>query len=482
MDVTLARERLELGLYELNSQAKAWDRRQNYLEGEQDLPYAPEGVNEEYAALQEMSTANWLDIAAGAPVQRLQVDGFKTGRDDTADSTVWNEVWQPNRLDSRQGIVFLQMYVHGRGMMSVSANPRKRKTPKIRPENARNVWLQPDPEDPFTHEYAVKVIQVRERADSQLILPDYLAYSSTKKFGYVYDDNEWMRFVSVGGSGAWTYDTQGRHGFNMLPYVPFDYKVDANGRPRSAIEGLFPQQDAINTIRFNTLLAMQFSAFRQRVFTGFDPVVRDKSGNPVLRMDDNGKPVLAKNGQPVPVLNSPGRVGVDRALVFPGTETKVFDLPESNLDNYIKVLQEFLTDFFATGQIPPQYMLSRMANLSGDALAGAESTLQSLVKDLKRAAGESLEEVMRLSNRARGESHEDNASEVIWADTEPRSFAQIVDAIGKLIGGGMARKDAWMMLPGATPPAVKQWVKNADDELAAQDAALNDTVRELEAV
>jgi hypothetical protein len=136
--------------------------------------------------------------------------------------------------------------------------------------------------------------------------------------------------------------------------------------------------------------------------------------------------------------------------VFPGAETKVFDLAESNLDNYITVLGEFLTQFFAVGQIPPQYLLSRMANLSGDALAGAESTLASLVGDLQQWTGESLESVMRMANRARGETAEDVSSEVIWADGEARSFAQTVDAITKLISVEFPHEAAFEMIPGAT--------------------------------
>jgi len=179
----------------------------------------------------------------------------------------------------------------------------------------------------------------------------------------------------------------------------------------------------------------------------------------VWRKNADGSVMTDAQGQPIPVLASPGRIGVDRALVFPGKDTKVFDLPESNLSNYISVLGEFLSQFFATGQVPPQYLLTRMANLSGDALAGAESTLQALVKDLQTAAGESHEHVMRLANKARGETAQDLASEVIWGDAEARSFAQTVDAIVKLISTGFPRRSAFEMIPGATLTKVDDWMQ-----------------------
>lgn len=477
MDRQVARGYLDRGLHGLNKQKADWDRRQNYFEGKQDLPYAPEGVNAEYEALQKMSIANVLELAMKAPIQRLQADGFRTGRDGEADLTAWNEIWQPNLLDSRQLITYQQMFNHGRGIMSVTPNLKNMKSPKIRPENAKRVWLEPNPEDPFESLFAVKTIMVEAKPTSALILPAS-AQQGPEEVAYVYDETTWVKFSRF-GTGPWEYRDEGAHNLGEIPFVNFDFNVDSDGNPRPAITKLMPQQDAINTIRFNTLLAMQFSAFRQRVFTGFDPVVRDKDGNPLVKRDLDGKPILDANGLQQPVLNSPGRIGVDRALVFPGEATKVFDLPESNLDNYISVLQQFLGDFFAIAQIPPQYAMDKMANLTGDGMAGAESTFQSLVKDVQTAAGEGVEKVMRLSNRARGESFPDVASEVIWADTEIRSFAQIVDGIQKLIASGMSRKDAWATLPGATPPKVDAWVKNSDEERAQNDRAMNEMADKL---
>lgn len=457
MDAKLARTYLELGLNRLSAQAGSWQRRQDYAEGKQDMPFAPEGVNAEYEALQKQSIANFLDIAMKAPIQRMQVDGFRTGRDGEADLTAWNEIWQPNKLDSRQKIVYQQMYIHGRGIMSVTPVRATPKTPKIRPENSKRVWIEPNPDDPFEGLFAVKQIAGLEGVMN----------------AYVYTDIEWVQFTQAKGDKDWTLALGGRHNLGGLPFVTYDFNVDTDGVPHAPIDKLMAQQDAINTIRFNSLLAMQFSAYRQRVFTGFDPVARDSKGNVITRKNADGTDMLDLNGLPLPVLNSPGRIGVDRALIFPGVDTKVFDLPESNLDNYIKVYDTFLNTFFATSQIPPQYALDKMANTSGDAMAGAESTFQSLITDLKMAAGESNESVMRLANRARGESAEDVASEVIWASSEVQSFAQIVDGAVKLITSGMSREDAWSMLPDATPTKVGKWIENSDSDMDRQDAGMN---------
>lgn len=465
MDETTARSYLAIGLARINEKRPAWERRENYYRGDQDLPYAPPGVNAEYLSLREMSVANWLALAMDAPVQRLRVDGFRTGREAEADMSVWQDVWQSNRLDARQRVVYTQMVVHGRGLMSVWPNRVNKARPIIRPESTKRVHVEMDPEDPFTVKWAVKTFTIAAPPPSALILPDYLRAQGTD-VAIAYDATHWARFEkqSVGsdalfGVGDWALVDGGPHSLGEPPFVTFDNRQDADGCPQSGIEPLMPAQDAINTIRFLTLLAMQFSGYRQRVFTGYDPVVKDKQGNVLYQKEDDGATLkLGPNGQPLPVLNSPGRIGVDRALVFPGAGTKVFDMPESNLDNYITVLGEFLTQLFAIGQVPPQYLLSRMANLSGDALTGAESTLASLVTDLQRWVGESLEQVMRLAGRARGDSQDDIASEVIWADAEARSFAQVIDAITKLVSTGFPREGAYEMIPGATPQKVQRWM------------------------
>ena len=422
--------------------------------------------------LREMSVANWLSLAMRAPIQRLRADGFRTGRQGEADKIAWREVWQANKLDARQRIPYLQMMTHGRGLMSVWPNEANRKSPIIRPENDRRVHLDMDPEDPFTVKWAVKVFTVDVSVPSQLWTPSPVPTGRTD-VAVVYDAEQWVRFekpgtVTVesgaGPGGAWSVAAAGANPLGECPFVPFDNQADADGVPQSALSPLMPAQDALNTIRFNTLLAMQFSAFRQRIVTAYDPIVRDAAGVVQVRKDAAGNPILDPNGLQQPLLNSPGRPGVDRLLAFPGSDTKVFDLPESNLGNYTTVLGEFLSQLFAIGQIPPQYLLTRMANLSGDALAGAESTLASLVADLQLWVGESLESVMRLANKARGESEQDVASEVIWADAEARSFAQIIDAIVKLVSVNFPREAAFELIPGATPQKVERWMTMMDGE------------------
>lgn len=463
LTVKTATELFDQGMKSLQERDPAWDKRERYLRGDLDNPFTPDGVNQEYKELQRQAKVNVSDLVINAPIQRMEIEGFRTGRDSKADKTVWEDFWQANKLDSRQKPVYREMATHGLGMMSVNVNDQNRKRPKIRPELARDVWMEPNPDDPWEHIWSFKRVQTRQGAK-----------------GYVYTDAEWVGF-SQDKNGKWAITDGGTNPIGELPFCPFTFNVDAANRPMAPMDAFIPQQDAITTIRFNLLLAMQFSAFRQRVFTGYDPVIRDSKGEPLVKRDANGQPILDENGMEQPLVRATGRVGVDRALVFPGDQTKVYDLDESNLDNYIKVLDSFMTTFFATGHVPPQYALNKMANLSGDGMEGAEATFQSLIKDLQAAAGEGMEAVMRKANKAAGTSHEDLASEAIWGDSEVRSFAQIVDAVVKLTGTGFPMEDAWGMLPGATPSKVELWMRHAFGEQQALDMGMQEMAAKLEA-
>lgn len=476
MDVNVARQRIRTGIAELNKTAEVKKKRERYFRGDHDLPFAPEGVNTEYRDLQEQAIANWIALAIGSPVQRLRGDSFETHVSADLDKALWRNVWQRNRMDSMQALPYRDMMMHGRGIVSVWPNKANKAQPIVRPESNELVYVHPSEDDPFTNDWTLKLFTVNDYSaeSGSLILPAAVGAGTVRTVAIVYDDTSMMRFEKGGKSNNPDFEpvADGTHPMGENPFQTFDYRPDSKGGIWSPMDPLIPQQDAINTIRFNTLLAMQFSAYRQRIVVGFDPVVKDQDGNIVWKKKDDGSLFLDANGNPQPVVTSPGRVGVDRLLAFPGGDTKVFDLPESNLKNYIEVLGEFLTQFFATGQIPPQYLLSRMANLSGDALAGAESTLASLVQEIQLIGAEANEGIFRRGAKCAGLESDFPDAEMNYADAEAKSFSQVVDGIQKLIGTGFPRQHAWAMLPGATKQKVDDWVVAAEDEAFANRLAV----------
>lgn len=445
------------GLETLTQGEKPWDEEDKFYRGEHERPFAPEGVKVEYTQLREMAVAPWLRLIVRAPTQRLRVDGFRTDSSADVDRGVWLNVWKANRLEALQRIPYVDALVHGRGVVSVGPRSARLERPHVNVESPREVTVSYVDTDPFTPEWAVKRWSVVERDGSR---------KTTIQYAVVYTAGAYYRYRQVGG-GRWALEASGVNPLGRVPFVEFRPESDSRGRTLSMIRPLFPMQRAVDTMRFDLLLAAQFSAYRQRFITGFDPVLRDADGQILWAKKPDGTLLVDENGQPVPMTTKPGRPGVDRMMAFPGEGTKVFDLPESNLGNYVDVIKMLVQQLAAIAQVPPQYLLGDMANLSADALVAAESTLVSLVNDLKYEFGMSWSEVIRLADRAAGGDGDQLASEVVWGDGEARSFAQTADAIVKLIGVGFPREAAFEMLPGATTVKVGQWMDMMRDEMAS---------------
>lgn len=475
--IATALERLAFGEHELAARRSQVLKREQYVRGEQELPFAPVGVNREYMMLRDQAIANWTELYVSAPVQRLAVTGIRAGigGDDDEKNATNLEIWrwfQANKWGKQQSTVFESIMKHGIGIVLVMPNPVEGRAPIMRPQSLEHVYLHFSDLDPSVVDWAVKVITVRKRVGDGLVLPEGVGLE--QKIAYVYDDRFILRFEHSGAAGAgWKLMSAIENSFQRVPFATFDYKARANGDPWSGLDHMIRQQDALNTIRFNMLLAMQFSAFRQRIIVGFDPRVTDEYGQFMYRTDRDGTPVTDENGQPVPILADIGKAGVDRFLTFPGTDTKVFDMPESNLANYTLVYDNFLSAFFATGQIPTQYMPQKLSNLTGDALAGAESAFASLIKEIQRAADEGVTEAAELAWIAAGrDPHEWNpAAEAAWADAEARSFSQVVDAITKLVAVGFPHRAGFEMIPGATDQKVGTWMEQRENEAFMSELA-----------
>ena len=156
MDVTKARERLDIGLSKLQLNEPEWLELEKYHRGEHELPFAPRGIGTEYADLMEISKAPWLRLVTKTPVQRLRVDGIRTQKAAEADEERWLNVWKTNGLDSRQRIVYTDAVVHGRGIFGVWPNVQDRSKPIVRPESPRGIYICPKDDDPFESEWAIK--------------------------------------------------------------------------------------------------------------------------------------------------------------------------------------------------------------------------------------------------------------------------------------------------------------------------------------
>jgi hypothetical protein len=116
-----------------------------------------------------------------------------------------------------------------------------------------------------------------------------------------------------------------------------------------------------------------------------------------------------------------------------------------------------------------------MFNLSAEALAAAESGQRRKIAERETTWGESWEQALRLAASVEGVDVADDA-EVRWRDTEARSLAATVDALGKLTQMlGVPPQELWEKVPGVSQQDVERWKATAQSSDAfAQLATLLD--------
>ncbi len=437
-------KRLQFGLdrlrYDYDERLETIDR---YYRGRHAGPYMPRNADNEYRLLAKRAIHNWLPWIVAAPLQNLQVDGFRpsTGKGDA----VW-DIWQDNRMDARQRVVHEGALVYGHSYVVVGDDPDG---PTIKPVSAMRIWAAYD--DPVTDEFPLYAVQVFKNPDTGV----------EERVRY-YDDREVIDVANK--DGRWVITGRKTHRFGVTPVVRFAAQIDLLGRSVGLVEPLIPICDRINQTWFDLLIAQTYGSFKVRYATGMAPPLDIDPITGEVRTDpETGEPLYK------PVQFDPTRV-----MMAEDPDTKFGELSETPLDGFLKSLELNVQHMAAVSQTPPHYLLGTMANLSADALAAAESALMRKVDALKQAFGEAWESVLRLCAKAAGKTKlaTDRKAQVVWRDTGSRSLAQTADAFGKLTQMVNVPPEAlWDKLPGFTQTDIDRFHEYAEKADPAQKMA-----------
>ncbi|GAA4908104.1 phage portal protein [Streptomonospora salina] len=385
-----------------------------YYRGDHDTPYLPRNARSEYKKLAESATSAWLRLVVDAIVERMRLDGLRGRGDQAGDLEAWR-ILEANRMAAVQAQLYTESLKSGRAYVSVWPNPQKPATPVIRGESPLRVHVEREPAD-FTPVWAVK-----KWADGQV------------EHAYLYDWARIQRYVRDRGFGDWRRRDAIPNPMRRVPFVEFANDPDLLGQPQSELAPLLPIQERINATNLNMQLAMTYSAYRQRWVTGM-----------AIPEDDDGNPV------------EPFNSAVDRLWVAERPDTKFGEFTESNLNNYVAVLDSLVRQLAAISQVPPHYLLGQMVNLSGDAIKAAEAGLVSKVRAKQLVLGEAWSRVLDLVSLAGGDVQ--TPCEPVWADPETRTEGQLVDALVKLGTPpiSMPQEAVWERY-GASPATIARW-------------------------
>ena len=414
------------------------DRLSAYWAGNHPLPFGNKRMRQAYRRFQRMARTNFMALVAESLLERLKVVGFRAGSDATeqTDKRAW-KWWQANDLDAVSGLVHRAAVVMSRAYVIVGRDPQRPGQPLITGEDPRQVIHEEDPGNRRILLAALKTwwddIDMRHRA--VLYLPDDVHYYQTAPQG------EPEPHETLWQAGKWGTEKDAEpNPSGVVPVVPFRNRPNLCGDCLGEFEDITDIQDRINMQVLDRMVISTMQAYRQRYATGVDAT--DEEGRPTAAFDP----------------------GADLLWVVPDEHAKFGDFSATDLSGVIEAVEADVQALGSVSRTPPQYMLGKIVNAAGEALAAAETGL--CMKSIERLTeySASWEQVYRQAGVIIGEEIPDDA-EVLWADPQFRSMAEKAAASVQLVAAGVPWRTRMTMLDFTPQEIDRMTVERVSDAM-----------------
>lgn len=395
------------------------DRLHSYWRGKQELPACiPSRVPSEVRNMATMSRINVCRLVISVPAQSLFVDGYRA--EGEMDNLPQWDAWRANRKNAGQSATWRSTFAYGVSYdLVVKGDPY----PVIRGLSPRKLTVAYG-DDPNWPVYALEATG-RLGAEWKLYDADFV-YTLTEK-----TNDRGDRVAELVDAGA--------HGMGVCPVVRYRNVADLDGEITSELDDIIPLQDQLDFTTFDMLVAQHYAAFRQRYVIGWTT-------------DDE---------------NEKAKAAASRLWTFDtdgdADAVKVGEFDQTDLSGYLKSREATFEHLGVLSQIPPHNLVGQMVNLSAEALVAAESSSRRKINELETSLGESTEQLFDLISIGMGIDPA-ASPEVRWRDTEARSFAATVDALGKLSSLlGVPPRALWERIPDVTEEELARWTSIAQE-------------------
>lgn len=388
-----------------------------YYDGDQDMPTGPQQHKDAYRQFQKFARTNLCKLAVDSMAQRMQVIGYLPGEGaDRRDNDIW-QIWQKNKLDSRQFSLYRSALTTGAAYVVLSKDPRQLDVPRTTIESAHNVIVATDPGDPMQRLAALRLWhdQYERRWMATLYLPGRrIGYQTAKHFHNESSGSPMLDWEL--SSWEVRFDEKS---FENVPVIPFQNSDEAK-EPRSEFDVGMDVQDRLNLTVLNRLTAERYAAFRQRFLMNYDPDYDPETGLPI----------------------PPFKPGADQTFVVPPPapgepEPKLGDLVQTDTHNILNAVEADMKVFAAITITPIYYLPSQLTNLSAEAIAALDAGHIAKIRERMASWAESWEEVISLQAEIAGLDIPDlNSAEVVWERPENFDLSSLADYTVKLRKAG----------------------------------------------
>lgn len=433
LDEASIRERISQMLTVRRNELADFEEIRRWATGEAGTPRVPKGSEPEIVHLARVAKRNVIAMVIDTFAQNLGVVGYRSA-DQAADAAGW-DLWQRARMDARQGEVHRPALTYGLSYLVlrplVEAGPLEWMPRSPRqlvalyahddvspwPECALEVWSE-------TSDGTKRLRGVF--MDDQMVYPLDLGPAADLARTRTASLSRIAAATDIDLEGAFphlaVYDSR-----PVCPVVRFINSGDADSGPLGEVEPLIAPQRALNEVNFDRHIVSRFGAFPQKVITGWTAGTAE-----VLKASSS------------------------RVWAFGDQDVKATTLAAASVEPYNSVLKEIVQHIAQVAQIAPTQIAGEMTNLSAEALWAAETSQQRKLDAKRRSFGESWELALHLAvETTTGAESVPHGAEVIWRDTEARSFGAIVDGVTKLAQQGAPIDLLMPLIPGMTQQQVK---------------------------
>lgn len=396
-----------------------------YFAGDHPLAFATAKWQETFGDTFGQIVDNWGAKVITSSTERMLIEGFRRSdsKDEPADGGA-SAIWRRCNLKVGAQVAHTNMLVTAYSYVSVGKG--KHGKALVRVEDPANTIVEHDPETGVDRLAALK----RWRAvDGTVYATLYLPEGA-------------VRLVRGATGAEWKAQTGIQpysNGVNVVPVLEMVNEPDEYGFGKSDLASMMSLGDAVEKLLGDMMIASEFAAFKQRVLMGAEVPI-----NP-----ETGKPDQSLVG------------GINRWLAIEDENVSIEELSAADLSNYTGPIELLVQHIAALTSTPPHYLLGSMVNVSGDALAAAESGLVSKVRrriDLVDGAwSEAMSIALQIDGFGSGV-----LLDPVWKDPERVSNAALSDALQKQRTLGVPLEAIFEQL--TTPDNVGRWMEMAERE------------------
>ena len=398
---------IEQAVERFRGRAARYARNERYYRGDHDLAFATEKFENAFGSLFRAFALNLCPAVCDAVKDKLRVTGF--GVDDAGKEIepqrrgdaekphdTAGTIWQRNRIGIRAGEVHKEALKNGDAYLIVW--PNERGGAVMYPNRAATCEVFYDEEQPGRILWAAKYWQAHDkRIRMNLFYPDRIEkYVSREPSETLYcDPTDVVPFLD----SIQNPKSVIQNPYRVVPVFHFANNSDI-GRPGvSELEPAIPVQDGLNKSVLDMLVAMEYSAYRQRWVAGIE-----------IKDDPN-------TGKPEEQL----KAGAAHLWVSSNPETKFGDFDSADLEQFLKVKDGFRLDIASVTGTPLHYLQPQtQAMPSGESQRRAESRFIAKVRDRQAAFGQVWSDAMEFALRIEGV--DDARLTTQWED--PAAFSE----------------------------------------------------------